>query len=800
MVLDSENIQYLNRYMLGLGQPVERDYQGYNRPDWMRMEGIGRYMGDLDDRTCMYILETLSNYVNTQLTSDKEDILESLNEYKERVKERESESADDFLYDKDKDMFIPDDVKYEGKSYSTRNGMSNVPFIRVSCPIGKQSAWNVALGMKQRYSVLVTYAQPHEKRVVLDIRPDVLENALKRIDNEAKYGCKPDKEFEAFLKDGYEAVMEEYREACKPVVVSKPVEILSVDDEGILIHFDGYVGAVNDLKSSYLIKSKPDNGKWNTWVPKNAVDAVADALNRNGYVAYDPKEARGMIEDKIREKEERFSNKSDNTLIDLDKVRLPFKPFDFQIEDAKKLVEHNALILGSEMGVGKTFQAVLVGASIPGQKLVVVPESLRLNWKREIQNVLPDVDISVCKPGTPFRIAKDWTIVGYRDAVKFKDVLAANKFECMFVDEAHKCKSVNNKGEAVANRGAAVIDICDSVKHVYPMTGTPIPNYNKDVYNLFRMIKAPEVITGDKYDFIHFAQEYCDAVKGRFGWECNGSSNEEELNELLNKYMVRRLKCDVLPNLTKQRVFIPVELTSKKYFSLERRLTYPKKGDSFLNIAIEARNAMACEKIKSGIDMADSLLEANKQVVIVSYFNDALDAVKDYYKDDCCCIRGSMTDEQKQKAIDDFQAGNVHVCALNTVAGGVGVTLTKASDMIICDYDWTPANLSQVEDRICRTGQKEHCMVHYVYGDNSEIDSLFMELISNRSANIDNVVDRKENTMDFWANRGEEMSPASFIELLKQRMEKKREELDKQENNTEQAQVGASVVSDDIEI
>ena len=39
------------------------------------------------------------------------------------------------------------------------------------------------------------------------------------------------------------------------------------------------------------------------------------------------------------------------------------------------------------------------------------------------------------------------------------------------------------------------------------------------------------------------------------------------------------------------------------------------------------------------------------------------------------------------------------------IAGGLGLTLTRAHNMIICDYDWTPSNMVQVEDRICRSGQ-----------------------------------------------------------------------------------------------
>ena len=800
MLLDGTKIQSLNRYMLGLGVPDERDYQGYNRPDWTRMETIGRYRGDFDDRMCAFVLGTLSNYVNTQLTASKDDILESLAAYKERIKGKDTDFGDNFLYDKGKDMFIADGITYEGTSYVNRSGGMNIPFVRVSCPIGKSAAWNVALGMKKRYSVILTSAEPNVKRVVLDIRPDVFEEALEKIDRESKFGCRPGKSLHDFMTDGgLESVKKEYDDLFKPKVKeAKKVDVVSVNDKEVLIHYDGYVQAVNDLKSTYAIKSiyDRDTCKWNTLVPANALTAVSDALKGNGF-DLDAAEVGRMIAEEVRKLNERIENKSGNTLIDVNKLKLPFKPYDFQIEDAKEIVSHRRYLVGHDMGLGKSFMLSLVGASIDGPKLCIVPESLRLNWKREIMNVEPNADISVGKPGQPLRLAKDWTVIGYKEAVKYKKELIENKFRCLIVDEAHKCKSVNNKGEATAARGEAVIEISDSVDFCYPMTGTPIPAYNKDVYNIFRMLQAPEVIKGNKYDFIDFAQEYCAAVKRRFGWECEGSSNQEGLNALLDKYMVRRLKKDVLPNLTKQRVFIPVELRGRKYKTFEHRLVHPKKGDSMMQLAVEARNAMSVEKIKEGMDIADAMLEAGKSVVLVSGFNDALDAVVENYKDDCCCIRGGMTDEQKLKAIDDFQSGKVHVCALNTVAGGVGVTLTKASNMIICDYDWTPANMSQVEDRICRSGQTDNCMIHYVYAENSVIDKIFMEIITERSANIDMIVDREENTMDFWSERAGGLNAASFMDMLRARLEEERE---KEGENVGDTAADTLIAGDDIEI
>ena len=74
-----------------------------------------------------------------------------------------------------------------------------------------------------------------------------------------------------------------------------------------------------------------------------------------------------------------YTNSSGNSLIDISKFNLPFTPYDFQLEDAKKLVSMKRALIGHEMGCGKTFISILIGESIDIPKLVICPESLRLN-------------------------------------------------------------------------------------------------------------------------------------------------------------------------------------------------------------------------------------------------------------------------------------------------------------------------------------------------------------------------------------------------------------------------------------
>jgi SNF2 family DNA or RNA helicase len=284
-----------------------------------------------------------------------------------------------------------------------------------------------------------------------------------------------------------------------------------------------------------------------------------------------------------------------------------------------------------------------------------------------------------------------------------------------------------------------------------------------------------EINPNQKYAFAKFGKKFCDGHSNGFGMNYNGSSNTDELHEILQRYMVRRLKTDVLPNLTKQRIPIVVEShLPKEYRDIEKRLHKMEKGDTYMALAMTGRRHLSKCKADSAIDFAKGLVEDGQPVVLVAEFNETLDKMMQEFGDDACCIRGGMSDVAKQKAIDEFQNGEKQVCCINMIAAGVGITLTRAHNMVVCDFDWTPANMTQVEDRICRSGQKEPCNIFYICHEQAILDDIFMEMITDKSANIDKVVDKAENTVDLVGMREDNAAPSGaddFLSRLKARIE-----------------------------
>lgn len=762
-MLSVEEIVNFNISMLGLGAPIEKDGEGYNKPDFNRMEMLGMLQTAPDFEETYIILSTLQKYKNTQLSGYKEQLEETFKAYEEEFHKR-----------------YPDDVVWKRERAIQK---------ALDCESHKKGEFKkrelIFYGEKDR-SYIVAFQEyvmdvdlkPFDGRwmksssgkMAMKVPYKEMENFLEYVADKGKYGyAAPQKLLDAI--ESHRAELENPK--ASDVKINAYLTSTGKTNQ---YGYDLYELNINDyyfnqglweLKGKALsyVDTKSDKSKVTISTNETMLPRLLRELKEMG-VDVSPVENAPVVD----------KNKSDNKLIDVTKLDLPFTPYPFQLEDAKEVVGRKKALMGHDMGCGKTFISALVGMSIPEKKLVICPETLRLNWKKELgqANKGADIKIIYSKDKDP-QFGKDWTIMGYKPAVKFAGIIMDEHFNCMFVDEAHKCKAVDNYGKPSSQQARTVMELARNMEYTYLLTGTPMPTRNKDLYN--ELVMLGEINDKAQYAFYRYGIKFCDGHDNGFGMDYNGSSNTDELHEKLCKYMTRRLKADVLPNLTKQRLPILIESPlSREYRDVEKHLHKMDEGETYMGLAMTGRRHLSKCKADAAIEFAETILEGDESVVLVAEFNETLDKMMEHFGDDACCIRGGMTDKAKQQAIDDFQSGKKKVCCLNLIAGGVGITLTKAHNMVVCDYDWTPANMTQVEDRICRSGQKESCNIYYICHEKSILDQIFMEMITDKSANIDKVVDNAENTVDLMSMykdgaKDKAENGGDFLSRLKARVE-----------------------------
>lgn len=77
----------------------------------------------------------------------------------------------------------------------------------------------------------------------------------------------------------------------------------------------------------------------------------------------------------------------------------------------------------------------------------------------------------------------------------------------------------------------------------------------------------------------------------------------------------------------------------------------------------------------------------------------------------CCLLTGLTGEKERTALVAAFQNTDVPIFAGTIKAGGVGLTLTAASEVHFIDRDWSPSKNKQAEDRLWRIGQKNAVQV-----------------------------------------------------------------------------------------
>ena len=79
----------------------------------------------------------------------------------------------------------------------------------------------------------------------------------------------------------------------------------------------------------------------------------------------------------------------------------------------------------------------------------------------------------------------------------------------------------------------------------------------------------------------------------------------------------------------------------------------------------------------------------------------------------------------------------------NIAAGGVGITLTAASDVAFVELPWRPGDVDQAEDRCHRIGQHDSVTAWYLLAEDT-MDEDMAELLDEKRAVVEATIDGRE--------------------------------------------------------
>ena len=420
-------------------------------------------------------------------------------------------------------------------------------------------------------------------------------------------------------------------------------------------------------------------------------------------------------------------------------------------------------LIADDMGLGKTIEAIAYLQLHPELRpaIIVSPAFLKLNWQRECIKWMNRPNVEIISGTRPYRTRGSILIINYDILSAWYQALRERLPEIIIFDEAHFIKTSS------AKRTKASKMLVKGINHIIGLSGTPIENRAIELYNIINMLERS--LFPNKW---HYIERYCALKHNGFGWNYNGSSNSQELHQILTStIMLRRRKNEVLKELPdKTNAFIPVELEKPSEYKLAERdfIAWIAK-EKGLEAAQRASNAETFSTIEGLKQLAvkgklshakewiRDFLESGNKLVVFATHHFVIDELMKEFGELAVKVDGRVSMSDRQNAVDKFQNDeNVRLFVGNIEAAGVGITLTAASDVAFLELPWTPAKLTQAADRVHRIGQKNSVTIYYLLA-NDTIEERIAHILDNKSKTVSRILD------------GEEISEESLLtELMKE--------------------------------
>ena len=414
----------------------------------------------------------------------------------------------------------------------------------------------------------------------------------------------------------------------------------------------------------------------------------------------------------------------------------------------------NALI-SHEMGLGKTLEAIAYVEMNDFNKIfVITPNSLKFNFYNEIEKFTNSKAHIVNWRKNPYTIEEaKYIIVNYeffnttlkqvkKINKKFKD-LNVGKIDCLICDESHRLK--NTKSNTYKNfKRIFKKDIGSKVF----LSGTPAPNKAAELYTVLNQISPLEFPTKDFYYKNYLGMEYDPDVQG--GWVKNPTmENLEQLYHNIEPYTHRKRKEEVLKDLP-DKIFQKVILEMDRKNSLIYEDVEQGIPNEFINEEVplpvtrmlRTRQFTASLKIPTIIEFIDRLLDEGEKVVIMDYFTEGLEELKNHYKEKACLHIGRYSVEDRAMMVKEFQDPNSDISIfLGTIqTSKEGLTLTAANKIFLLTLPYSVGEFDQVIDRLHRIGQKDVVNAYFLIFIDT-IDEYVFDSIERKRKEISKVID-----------------------------------------------------------
>lgn len=482
---------------------------------------------------------------------------------------------------------------------------------------------------------------------------------------------------------------------------------------------------------------------------------------------------------------------------------------------------HN--LLADSMRVGKTRTGLAVAAMRNSRRtLIVSPPVVLTNWQRNVDDCFlatlggkqPEGKTIEFRPGRKEPDLPDSGVVIISDSLMssrqhIQDAIVNWAPDVLIFDEAHRAKNFESA------RTRAVLRVAAASDFAVPMTGTPLFQTPQELAPLLEMTGHLTPVFGGLDEFM---EAYC--VQNKWGGWAPRMKSLPELRKMLDTYVwVRRTKDQVLKDLPKvSRGDLDIDIDLKLFNAAHREVSekvsewiedfYEDFGrlpshehtngkgkvvDEIAEFAREhgiefiskLRRAAGLAKVPTAVEYIKEHVYSTTEVVngrkvftrpllVWTYHTEVSEEMSEVVPnevDDAAIIMGGISQNKRQRLIDEFQEGKIPVLVCQISAAGVGIDLTRSSDAIFVETDWVNALVQQAEERVQGVNQKRPVMLTTMVARGT-LDDRIQRVLHEKSKILDPLLGGKNDVSVVEVDDEAASASAVLIEIIDNELRK----------------------------
>lgn len=427
------------------------------------------------------------------------------------------------------------------------------------------------------------------------------------------------------------------------------------------------------------------------------------------------------------------------------------------VKDTLTFFNHNetrAAYNANPQGLGKSITTIatldlLTARSEIFRTLIVCPAVMRYVWLSELVKfstfchdeariVVIDTKKDIRKLSTnPYVVICSYDLAHTADVLPCLEEYLKGSLSFLVNDEAFYLKNYK------AKRTKALLKVLfPKARYKLFLAGTPFTVNVVDAYPTFAAI-LPKLWP----DFFTFAGEYAYRRVTNWGTSFEGLKNPDKLKSIIrSNFFIRFNKADVLPELPSKQytdvwlpetlAVVPASKDEKKQLALEveliRQAILNGRDIPVPRTLAEHRKLQGIAKCPEVAAYVEELLEQKLPVVLMLWHKECAktyEVLLAKYKP--VVITGETPAKERAFNVSKFQSGGTDLILCNMLAGGVGITLHRSSNVVLAELAWSPAVVDQAICRVDRIGQKNQVVVHTILVKNS-IDGAVADVLLRR--------------------------------------------------------------------